>query len=379
MARDRTDIKTHVIRNRYHNPVDGSGKRRLYTSKTYGYRKKAARDDAKSSDGIRPTAYWAYRYSQNPKFFRYQSIWPSVSFGKLGFESWEGLKYPEYGFGRLDYNLYDFRFPKYHDQIALNRCLQKVNDSELDLGTNLAEANENIRFIANALKSFAKALSKFRQRKYGEAIRELTPNGDGADKAADAYLAFKFGVQPLAQDVWNALEALREALKLEGILHAEGFSSAEAPPNYGLFNNKIIDGTITQGTKIGVYYRVVDPARYIQSHFGLDNPLRVAWNVVPLSFVIDWFLNVGQVLSNLSIPVSTQFIGGYKTRFSRGSYTVTERLSSSWVGTAPSAEISIDAFERRILVEWPSPSLYFRFPLDTGKLVTALALIRQRS
>lgn len=49
---------------------------------------------------------------------------------------------------------------------------------------------------------------------------------------------------------------------------------------------------------------------------GLTNPAEVAWEVVPFSFVIDWFIPVGNFLSSLDSLVGVQDLTvcrGYKT------------------------------------------------------------------
>lgn len=41
--------------------------------------------------------------------------------------------------------------------------------------------------------------------------------------------------------------------------------------------------------------------RAIASFYGFDKPASVAWNAIPLSFVVDWFTNLGSVFDSLTI------------------------------------------------------------------------------
>jgi hypothetical protein len=53
---------------------------------------------------------------------------------------------------------------------------------------------------------------------------------------------------------------------------------------------------------------------------GLDKPLRIAWNAIPLSFIVDWFVDVGRWLGSLTdgsvIPIVVEdFCASTKFRY----------------------------------------------------------------
>ena len=45
---------------------------------------------------------------------------------------------------------------------------------------------------------------------------------------------------------------------------------------------------------------------------GIDNPLEVVWELIPLSFVADWFIPVGEFLRSLTATNGLVFHSGYK-------------------------------------------------------------------
>jgi hypothetical protein len=53
------------------------------------------------------------------------------------------------------------------------------------------------------------------------------------------------------------------------------------------------------------------------AQLGLIDPLEVAWEVLPWSFVVDWFLPVGNWLQTLSATAGLSFKGGSATRIVR--------------------------------------------------------------
>jgi hypothetical protein len=50
---------------------------------------------------------------------------------------------------------------------------------------------------------------------------------------------------------------------------------------------------------------LTNPNLGLASRMGLVNPLSIAWEVVPFSFVVDWFLPVGNFLENLTSLAGT--------------------------------------------------------------------------
>jgi hypothetical protein len=46
-------------------------------------------------------------------------------------------------------------------------------------------------------------------------------------------------------------------------------------------------------------YKISDPTMKQVSQFGITNPLLLAWELIPYSFVVDWLFPVGRFLSSL--------------------------------------------------------------------------------
>jgi hypothetical protein len=49
------------------------------------------------------------------------------------------------------------------------------------------------------------------------------------------------------------------------------------------------------------------------SQLGMANPLSLAWELLPYSFVVDWFLPIGQFLSSLDYALGLEFRYGWMT------------------------------------------------------------------
>lgn len=114
----------------------------------------------------------------------------------------------------------------------------------------------------------------------------------------------------------------------------------------------------------------------------LINPLEVAWEATPLSFVVDWFLPVGKTLAALDAPMQFDHVGGtwgYKEKtLSRVKVT----SSPGWSGNLnPSGSATYHLTERTPLLGVPTvglDSLFFNVDLSTTQILSGLALLQQR-
>jgi hypothetical protein len=66
---------------------------------------------------------------------------------------------------------------------------------------------------------------------------------------------------------------------------------------------------------MGAVVSVSNPNLAIANQMGFVNPLSVAWEAVPFSFVVDWFSNVGQCLSAMTDFVGFNIERSYTTVF----------------------------------------------------------------
>ena len=76
--------------------------------------------------------------------------------------------------------------------------------------------------------------------------------------------------------------------------------------------------TVTQTTcRIGIRYKVASPLMQFLSQTGFTNPINLAWEILPFSFVVDWFTPIGPYLDALSAFDGLEFLDGYQVLFTR--------------------------------------------------------------
>lgn len=137
---------------------------------------------------------------------------------------------------------------------------------------------------------------------------------------ANNYLEFHFGWSPLVQDIGNSIEILTQGIPNYRI---RGKASRTTPTTYSVGSAPVDKQRhlMTSGYTILARVEVADPNARLASQMGFVNPAVVAWELVPFSFVVDWFVNVGDVLSSYTDFLGFKFLESSVTSFNKDRVT----------------------------------------------------------
>jgi len=193
--------------------------------------------------------------------------------------------------------------------------------SGYDLLTELAEGRETLAFFASTSKSASDLLSRFfsevDEKALGRAIKGgYTPKKllRHADKAmrnlGSKWMAYRYAIMPLFysfQDIKKLIEergllfkTYRQREKLD--LSHPGFPSGNIEPT--LFTINL--GGIEVRSTVKAGYSKEGLSSYFANQVAI-NPLATAYELVPLSFVFDWIVNMGDfIVSHTSLDFSEQ-------------------------------------------------------------------------
>lgn len=141
------------------------------------------------------------------------------------------------------------------------------------------------------------------------------------DLAADTWLEYTYGWKPLLMDVYNSAEALANTLVERAYVVRTATASARSEDRVSISSGVLSDEvrfldkiTTRNAVKFKVDFRIPNGSISALHAFGLSNPLVVAWEIVPFSFVVDWFLPIGDAISALSAFNGLEFAGGVVMR-----------------------------------------------------------------
>jgi len=130
-----------------------------------------------------------------------------------------------------------------------------------------------------------------------------------------------------------------------------------------------------------VWYSVEPSYLSNLSQMGLLNPAEVAWELTPWSFVVDWFVPVGNVLEALTARVGVTFIDGFTSWKVESTYEDECIPSGNVYGPVVVNTQRMyrhnRGFERSKLTSFPVPGFYYKSPFSSKHALNALALLRQ--
>jgi hypothetical protein len=217
------------------------------------------------------------------------------------------------------------------------------------------QAVDMIRKRASQILAFTRALRKGRLGDAWDALdvprtdpRRLKVTRKHLRKKdlAGRYLEFHFGWSPLMSDIHTSCSILGRDFPT---FLVKGRGRATAEKQY-LSEEPRRKGTVVTRCQILADISIQNPNLLLWSQLGLVNPATVLWELVPFSFVVDWFVNVGEYLSHF-----TDFVGvGLSNIAETYSRSCDESAWYSGTGGWPNARVDRKWFW---LDRYPQPSL----------------------
>lgn len=228
-------------------------------------------------------------------------------------------------------------FPSIYNQgiRVNNKLVKKLNSRDIDLGVALGEARETAEFVQSACLRLYRAFSAARKRDVSGMLKALgltktqKPSKqrvrDIPDAAAGVWLEYSYAVRPLLADVYGAMSALEKRHERPDVVHMRARVSDELDTRLmtsgvqgGWFDIEwSCKGSLISSAELS--FEISNPFLYSLSQLGLTNPLNVAWELVPFSFVVDWFIPIGAYFDGLVPPQGISNVKGsqsYKGNFS---------------------------------------------------------------
>jgi hypothetical protein len=295
---------------------------------------------------------------------------------------------------------------------AISRLQSQLRQSSGSLLVTMAEADKTASHIAHTATRLVNAYRDLRKGRLGDFAKNLglttkvhevrayrnqwrRKSAQGSDLrqfAASTWLEYSYGWKPLLSDVYAQAENLARYMTNNGYVVREAKASAHAEKVYeelktepNLYYKTRKRVVVSNRVSYTVRYRIQDGANKVANTFGLSNPALVAWELVPFSFVADWFLPIGDFLDNLTAYNGLEFAGGTKGTVRKADISC---VTSNGPGSGTNPRIWFDPFEftcqqpcyykwREVLTGFPSQSLpSFKDPRSFAHAASAIALIQ---
>jgi hypothetical protein len=249
---------------------------------------------------------------------------------------------------------------------CITECLLKLNQGKVSLGQYLAESKQSAQMVANAGTDLLNLLLKVKHGQWGSIPSEF---GKGVRKGRDYYLQWQYGWKPLCSDIYNLTQDLVHKAPRKPWLSAE--RQVVTPFDFETkFNGDKVKVKVKHRDRCKLWSCMSSELMSGLSSYDLINPASLTWELVPYSFVVDWFIPVGNTLAALTATAGLEFIGGFVSQTREGSYTIT--------GTVGEVEVEFKYFIRSALNNFPKPGYYGKQnPLSLDRVEKLLALLSQ--
>jgi hypothetical protein len=281
-----------------------------------------------------------------------------------------------------------------------NKLISKVQSHRVNLGEILATRKQCADMVATTARRIVGAVSAAKKGNWRGASQQLlgtrSPNSSikrNFGGVPDWWLANRYGWQPLVQDVYNSCETVRRAWNDSGELF-----TAKAGASCTLPYKKKVTRVYDHGPEItwetqdrrakgyaALVYGIDFSLGSSLSQLGITNPASLAWELLPWSFVADWFLPVGTFLQNLDYNRGLVFKYGWmsikmeqrlRSRLSDPNSVAGYYINAHWSGGTGSGDAMV--FTRTALGSWPSPPTpRFQDPFSLTHVANALSLLSQ--
>jgi hypothetical protein len=209
---------------------------------------------------------------------------------------------------------------------------------------------------------------------------------------SNMWLEFRYGWQPLLSDLFGVAETLAEDLDfgrtLKRIAISKSYQSSFVTTSSShSLNYGATDVSFTKWRnvyKIVIYYRVTNPNAHLREQLGLNNPLQIAWNLLPYGYIVDWFVNVNSFLAEISATSGLTFHEGTESwaalNMSNRSIHTSAYNPSSPTLTEYDLHCSTKKkeYRRTVLSSFPTATIRWGSGVGWSRGITAVALLRQR-
>ena len=297
---------------------------------------------------------------------------------------------------------------------ATENLLTNLKDMKVNAAQATAERKQTCATVANAAKAIAGCIGGLKSGNFSKAAKSLgiePPKRAGrrfnrdfptdpSRAVANGWLSLQYGWKPLVSDVYGAAEALAKA-NLRGENRNFVFKTASGRGTKvwdQKWNTSLTIPSGTQGfdvnqwslkasirSRVKVTYMLSSPLVSDLASLGITNPALLAWELVPYSFVVDWFFPIGNWLGSLDATLGLSFVSGFSSVKTSYDSTATWITSLTWTNTSGNLRFrnntvnkQEDGAIRNILTDFPrAPFPKLKNPLSTSHVASAMALLKQ--
>lgn len=261
---------------------------------------------------------------------------------------------------------------------AIVKAMKKLKGKAASIGEDLAEAGKTYRSLTQELGNLARALYAMKRGDAAGAVKHIKDGRGVVRRGADLYLQYKYGWKPIVSDIYGLAKLLQEQCK-PALLKTVKVRTRAASTSLIPTGTRERSGSVSIRGRLALTGKVNSSVSSLPDRIGLSNPASLGWELVPYSFVVDWFIPIGDILDAMTAPLGLDFVGGSCSfAFDGELHSVLKPESGETAITPAETTCRVYSLMRTSYDVWPRPGLYTVSPFTPGHGFSSLALALQK-
>lgn len=275
---------------------------------------------------------------------------------------------------------------------AINESHQRVYEAEADLALFILEANKTFSHLGMTAMRIASIVKKIKRGDFAslapkafKLFKESKAKGlsSSADIFLDAWLEARYAWRPLLIDAQNAIDylnktssSLRRTFRSYEDevpdLSSYEFTSSTATHSYRFYGSL----TTEKSVRAGVLTQI-DPDLTESRALGALNPAGLLWELIPYSFVVDWFVDVSGQLASMNPSTWFKILTSWASYSTDVTFVGFVDITNSSTSEEKTVPFRLSQKRRMREIDTSPSSVNFDVNLDIFKLVDGVALLRR--
>lgn len=228
-------------------------------------------------------------------------------------------------FSKADGLAHNAALRKFIDKVdTFSSMYEDIHERQQSIDLVVKIAQRTLRFV-KAVKAASRGdFKKLRNHLRGRSFKfrkEFQRAWKHKKKLPEGWLEYKFGVVPLVGSIETLATALSKDVPYGRIRGSgRGTDHHDTKTEISSYGFNVTEGhtfDVSVKCTITAYVVAVNPHKAFASLTGVYAPLSSAWSVVPWGWAADYFLNVGELISNLEPRFPGVSLSGAYTSYQR--------------------------------------------------------------
>jgi hypothetical protein len=312
-------------------------------------------------------------------------------FHQTSIAPWAAYNYADPSWdGTIDYSV---------SQLVLNKLMDRVMAQKVNVAQFVAERRQVVNAVASTASKLAKSIRAIKRGNMKGAAQALGltrgPKGRIGTGIPEQWLALQYGWLPLVGDLHGGLEEFANmCVQQPPVIRATAKAEGRAGVQRRVYNtaatfapdSEWVSSDPLTKCKGMLEFKLSSSFGALLGRTGVTNPYELAWELLPYSFIVDWFIPVGSYLSRMNYDQGLVYSRGYldfkfecrwTNRLTRAKKIVSNGADSYECTYTPHQIGSsiVRDFERTSIIDMPIPQLpKFKDPFSLTHAANALSL-----